>query len=80
MEEKQCESCRHFAPAPGGRFDKAFCGNAAVHYPHTQSLDGLLNIRTAREICDREGDGRFVHFELNRISINHPKTVKEETR
>lgn len=63
---KICENCRHyFQPFVEKSFDDAVCGSPAV-----QAIDDPQNeshfapmIANARDICNREGDGIFVHFE-----------------
>lgn len=51
----RCESCKHYQAAISGRdFQSGFC--LSPQQPRTA-------IMNAREICDREGDGRFVFYE-----------------
>lgn len=58
---KKCESCRHFRPAE--QFEKSVCQNSRVINTQPYTSRSLMLINTARDICDKEGDGIFVHFE-----------------
>jgi hypothetical protein len=50
-----CESCKHYQPAVSRRnFESGFC--LSPDQPRTA-------IMNAREVCDKEGDGRFVYYE-----------------
>lgn len=63
---KKCECCRHFQLSrPKGHFNDGTCRNSTV-VDEGSLFTGTrtsLPILKAREICDREGDGRFVHFD-----------------
>lgn len=61
---KKCEGCRHFKPAEGGQFTDGRCDSLDVSNtrPYWKRRGPVL-ITIAREICDKEGDGIFVHFE-----------------
>lgn len=53
--KKKCESCKHHVvPSSSTEFEKSFCVSPKI--------DRTL-IMEAREICDKEWDGRFVYFE-----------------
>jgi len=60
--QNKCESCRHFEPSP-----KSFWAGRCVRVEilNDASMRGyaVFNIKRARNICDREGDGIFVYFE-----------------
>ena len=65
----KCESCKHRVSLGGNLME--FCENPKVvpagHPWARQGLWPLMNDGTikesAREICNKEGDGIFVHFE-----------------
>lgn len=65
MSALKCKDCRHYEPAPTNVFFHGSCRNPRVHrsVTNSRSADVKLDIVEAREICDREGDGIFVHFE-----------------
>lgn len=66
----KCEQCRHHKPAQ--KFTQSECTNPKVvqiqtelnKAPGTRYLDSdKLPILRARYLCDREGDGIFIHYE-----------------
>ena len=60
---KKCEECRHYKPSGLARgFWNGFCASPTILNIREVVMSNL-SIRYAREICDREGDGIFVHFE-----------------
>lgn len=68
----KCESCRYFsAEWKLGHFRSIIAGNQRCEAPSvlkafnrpTYHQTQRLAIMLARDICDREGDGRFVYFE-----------------
>lgn len=65
MSALKCKDCRHFEPSPTEVFFHGSCRNPRVHGPLTRSRSAnvKLDIVEAREICNKEGDGIFVHFE-----------------
>lgn len=69
----KCESCRHFRLSrPKGDFRNGTCSSEQVALTRTLMLTGaFLPISTAREICDREGDGIFVYFEPKEPTAPH---------
>lgn len=65
---KKCENCRFFVPLPGNIWEVAKClspdvVNDALERDPDINPRWVPYIMDARSICDREGDGRFVHFE-----------------
>lgn len=51
-EEKICKKCEWILN-DGGNFNEAICNNPNTPMP----------INEAREVCNKEGDGRFVYLE-----------------
>ena len=63
---KKCASCRHFQSDPNSdQFERGFCTHIRIRRPSLWTPPGQqpVPINRAREICDKEGDGIFVHFE-----------------
>jgi hypothetical protein len=62
MAKYKCESCENLTWVKGEPFENASCWN-----PETQGTKYTgkpwANIIDAREICDAEGNGIFVHFQ-----------------
>lgn len=79
---KKCESCKHFRPAAvSGQFERALCVSTAVI--NTQPYNkrrGQLPVLTARDICDKEGDGHFVHFAAMEVEDRGYTPADQETR
>lgn len=63
MKREICHLCRHFRPSVTGRFDDGICVDRTIVRLHGRPGTTWFRINPAREVCDREGDGRFVHFE-----------------
>lgn len=61
----KCESCRFYdKPSPSHTFGAGQCRQSEIGSRLGKNgLRGFHTIEFAREICDREGDGRFVYFE-----------------
>lgn len=58
MSSRICDRCKHLlADAAGAEFCQTAFGNVDIGRGPFTPID------EAREICDREGDGRFVYFE-----------------
>lgn len=61
---KKCESCLHFVPFnPQRVVDSSVsrCSQELIKLKHRTAA--AVPIDTARDTCDKEGDGIFVHFE-----------------
>lgn len=65
--QRKCESCRHYQPSRAfpGQFARGVCHTVRIRRPtiSTPPEAPPVPILEARDICDREGDGHFVHFE-----------------
>ncbi len=51
---KKCESCRFYRNFKSQPFEKGICSSPDVF---------SSKVLTARQECDKEGDGRFVYYE-----------------
>lgn len=63
-----CDSCRHFATAEAG--GREVCLNRTVVRTGGRPGSVDLSIEPARDVCNKEGDGRFVYFEPNAESAH----------
>lgn len=61
--QKICSRCRYYRPSVTGRFEHGICVERSIVRLNGRRSSTFLRIMAAREVCDREGDGRFVHFE-----------------
>lgn len=79
--DKLCTNCRHFQKiGPHHTFGSGRCLQPGVDRKLRRgSIAGFHTIDIARDICDREGDGRFVYYDpLEDTSpASHPSHQEE---
>ena len=65
MNKKICERCKHYRPnAVTDNFESGTCSQPDIVAPDVRLHQRNWKwIEAARDVCDKEGDGRFVYFE-----------------
>lgn len=60
---KKCEGCQFFFNDPAQGFHEGICVNETIAAVVSGGICDVIDIDSARHVCDREGDGIFVYYE-----------------